>query len=74
MTALRTKNILVLASFAAAMVTLAVLGPASVRAQGQAREFTVTGNQFAFSPSRSVKSRAPDAIRLFFLSTYNLAS
>ena len=51
MTALRTKNVIVLASFAAALVALVVLGPAPVGAQGQAREFTINGNQFAFAPA-----------------------
>jgi plastocyanin len=65
MTTLRTKNVIVLASFAAALVALAALGPTPLRAQGQAREFTISGNQFAFAPAR-IEVQNGDLVKITF--------
>lgn len=59
------KNVIALASFAAAIVALAVLGPSPVRAQGQAREFTISGNQFAFAPAR-IEVQNGDLVKITF--------
>lgn len=66
MTPLRNRNVIALASLAAALVALAVLGPSPVRAaQGQAREFTISGNQFAFAPAR-IEVQKDDLVKITF--------
>ena len=62
----RSRNVVVLVSFAAVVVLLASIGPSSaVKAQGQAREFTVNGDQFAFSPAR-IEVQKDDLVKITF--------
>jgi len=65
MTTLRHRNVIASASFFAALMALAVLGPAPVRAQGQAREFTISGTQFAFAPGR-IEVQKDDLVKITF--------
>ena len=65
MSALRTRNVIALASLAAALVALAVLGPSPVGAQGQAREFSINGTQFAFTPAR-IEVQKDDLVKITF--------
>lgn len=65
MTPLRNKNVIALACLAAALFALAALGPSPVRAQGQAREFTISGNQFAFAPAR-IEVQKDDLVKITF--------
>jgi len=62
----RSRNVVVLVSFAAVVLLLASIGPSSaVKAQGQAREFTVNGDQFAFSPAR-IEVQKDDLVKITF--------
>lgn len=65
MTPLQNRNVIALACLAAALLALAALGPSPVRAQGQAREFTTNGNQFAFAPAR-IEVRKDDLVKITF--------
>lgn len=65
MTAPGNRNVIALASLAAALVAVAVLGPSPLRAQGQAREFTINGNQFAFAPAR-LEVQKDDLVKITF--------
>lgn len=65
MTPLRNRNVIALACLAAALLALAALGPSPVRAQGQAREFTISGNQFAFAPAR-IEVQKDDLVKVTF--------
>ncbi len=65
MTRLRKRNAIAFFSLAAALLALIVLGPARMRAQGQAREFTINGNQFAFAPAR-IDVQKDDLVKITF--------
>ena len=60
----RRKNVSVLA-FAGVTLAAAVWLRPSPRAQGQVREFTVEGNQFAFSPAR-IEVQKDDLVKVTF--------
>lgn len=65
MTALRNRNVIALASCAAALAALVALGPSPLEAQGQAREFTISGSQFAFGPAR-IEVQKDDLVKITF--------
>jgi heme/copper-type cytochrome/quinol oxidase subunit 2 len=65
MTLPRNRNVIALTCLAGAILALAVLGPSPVKAQGQAREFTINGNQFAFAPAR-IEVQKDDLVKITF--------
>ena len=65
MTPLRNRNVIALACLAAALLAVAAIGPSPVRAQGQAREFTISGSQFAFAPAR-IEVQKDDLVKITF--------
>jgi heme/copper-type cytochrome/quinol oxidase subunit 2 len=63
---LRKKILIAGVSLSAALLAVVVLGPARARAQGgQAREFTINGNQFAFAPAR-IEVQKDDLVKITF--------
>jgi hypothetical protein len=48
-----------------ALLAVVALVPPTARAQGQAREFTINGNQFAFSPAR-IEVQKDDLVQITF--------
>ena len=65
MTPLRNRNVIASACLAAALLAVAAIGPSPVRAQGQAREFTISGSQFAFAPAR-IDVQKDDLVKITF--------
>jgi hypothetical protein len=65
MTLPRNRNVIALTCLAAAVLALAAIGPSPVKAQGQAREFTINGNQFAFAPAR-IEVQKDDLVKITF--------
>jgi heme/copper-type cytochrome/quinol oxidase subunit 2 len=65
MTPLRYRNVIAFSCLAVALLAVVVLAPSTARAQGQAREFTISGNQFAFSPSR-IEVQKDDLVKITF--------
>lgn len=62
MTSIQRKSAVALACFG---FVVAVFVSLSARGQGQVREFTVTGNQFAFSPAR-LEVQRDDLVKVTF--------
>ena len=62
MTSTRRKSILAVACFG---FVVAVFVSLSARGQGQVREFSVNGNQFAFSPGR-IEVQKDDLVKITF--------
>lgn len=61
-----TQTVLGIAAVAAVLTATAVLGsPSSAAAQGAVREFTLRGDQFAFSPSR-IEVHKDDIVKITF--------
>ena len=61
----RRKNVSVIA-FAGVTLAAAVWIRTSAREQGQVREFTIEGNEFAFSPSR-IDVQKDDLVKVTFV-------
>ena len=60
----RRKSVSVIA-FASVALAAAIWMRTSVRGQGQVREFTIEGNQFAFSPAR-IDVQKDDLVKVTF--------
>lgn len=65
MTPLRHRIVIAYSCLGVALLALAVLGPSTAKAQGQAREFTINGNQFAFAPAR-IEVQRDDLVKITF--------
>jgi cytochrome c oxidase subunit II len=65
MTQLRHQSIVASAVVAVVLLAGSLGRPAVVRAQGTAREFTVNGDQFAFSPAR-LEVQKDDLVKITF--------
>ena len=59
------KTLLGIGSVASFVMAVAVLTSPAVRAQGTVREFTIRGDQFAFSPSR-LEVQQGDIVKITF--------
>jgi plastocyanin len=64
---MRARQWLALATFAASVVTLVSMAAKAVNAQdqGQVREFTVTGDHYAFTPA-SIQVNRNDVVKISF--------
>ncbi len=67
MNQLRNRSILATVCAAFAVWAPSAVGPSPVRAQGQAREFTITAAHFAFSPAR-IEVTKDDLVKITFKS------
>jgi cytochrome c oxidase subunit II len=65
MTHLPHKSVIATACLAAAVVGVSVFRTSAVRAQGQARDITIRGDQFSFSPQR-IEVRKDDLVKVTF--------
>lgn len=65
MNRLRHRTVIASACLAAALVGASALRVHAARAQGQAREFTITGDNFTFSPSR-IEVQKDDLVKITF--------
>jgi plastocyanin len=61
----RIKTVLTGSCLAAALLAVAALSPAAAGAQGQAREFTINGDRFAFAPGR-IEVQNGDLVKITF--------
>ena len=62
---LRSTSILALACVAAALLSAPFLAAPAARGQGSAREFTISGDHFAFSPVR-LEVQKDDLVKITF--------
>lgn len=61
----RYRSVISYTALTIGLFGLAVLSSSSARAQGAPREFTITGNQFAFSPSK-IEVQKDDVVKIVF--------
>jgi plastocyanin len=60
-----TKTLLGIASVAGFLVGAAILGSPAAKAQGTVREFSIRGDQYAFSPAR-IEVQKDDIVKVTF--------
>lgn len=65
MNKLRSRSVVAAVCVAAGAVAISAVRTSPVRAEGQAREFTITASQFAFSPA-TIEVRKDDLVKITF--------